>query len=557
MLHCAGILDDGVIEQMDWRKFKAVTDPKIAGGWILHQLAERHPVDHFILFSSILSLTGSAGQVNYTAGNAFLDGLAELRWARGLPCQNVNWGPWEDGGLATASGDVGRAIWKARGIGYIPPDAGMEVLDHLVHTHQPSAAVLLADWSRFLRQFSSPPDFYLELARDVGADKAQPRNDAADLRRRLEEAAPAGRREILVARVAAEVAGLLGIDGELDPNRLTADLGMDSLMSVNLLNRLERLLDRPLALTRLIQGPSVVELVDHLYPELQHATGTDAGEPEPGETPPSPRAPGPWLVPFHRKGKTALRLICFPFAGGGSAAFRRWERLIDPSIELVVAEPPGRLRRIEEAPIRHLGVLVDQVIQAIVADRDKPFAFFGHCLGGLALFEVGKRLLERYGLTPVHAFISGARPPHLVQSDGPFEEALLAALLAHEQYDCLAPLHKQSDEIFGLALRRFDIPETDQMLADPELRALLLPSIRADFDMTSQYHPPASFERWKVPFTCMAGEHDAYVSRDQMLEWSRYTASDFQLLVRPGAHFLMAESPEFVVGTINRELCAD
>ncbi|MBV8312886.1 MAG: SDR family NAD(P)-dependent oxidoreductase, partial [Planctomycetaceae bacterium] len=127
VFHCAGMLDDGILDQMNWDRFSAVTAPKMIGGWLLHRATLGDELDHFVLFSSILSLMGSPGQSNYTAANAFLDALAGHRQAAGLPAVTLNWGPWAESGLATASGNRGEAIWKTRGTRYIPPDHGIEV----------------------------------------------------------------------------------------------------------------------------------------------------------------------------------------------------------------------------------------------------------------------------------------------------------------------------------------------------------------------------------------------------------------------------------------------
>ncbi len=168
----AGLLDDGVLSQMDWDKFTRVTAPKIRGGWLLHHVTQTMELDFFVLSSSILSLTGSAGQANYTAGNAFLDALTQHRRTLGLPSMTINWGPWEDAGLATASGDRGKAIWQARGTQYIPAEDGMRVFDHLMQHPVDHAAVTITDWAIYLDQFADPPPFYAVLLRQVGVRRS-------------------------------------------------------------------------------------------------------------------------------------------------------------------------------------------------------------------------------------------------------------------------------------------------------------------------------------------------------------------------------------------------
>src|SRR5262249_44839267 len=122
VIHCAGVLQDGILEQMEWSRFTAVTAPKVRGTWLLHRYTRGCALDHFVVHSSLLSLTGSAGQGNYTAANAFLDAVVALRARAGQPALGINWGPWSEAGLGGAPGDprgVGGAGGRRR-----PPSPG-------------------------------------------------------------------------------------------------------------------------------------------------------------------------------------------------------------------------------------------------------------------------------------------------------------------------------------------------------------------------------------------------------------------------------------------------
>src|SRR5262249_58888434 len=110
-------------------------------------------LDHFVVFSAILGATGAAGQANYAAANAFVDALISGRRKQGLPALAINWGPWAESGLATISGEKGRAIWRSRGTEYIPPDIGRRALDLLVGSDAAHGAVTITKWRTFLQQF--------------------------------------------------------------------------------------------------------------------------------------------------------------------------------------------------------------------------------------------------------------------------------------------------------------------------------------------------------------------------------------------------------------------
>ena len=101
IIHAAGVLDDGVLSQQNWSRWETVLMPKVRGAWNLHQATRDLPLDFFVLYSSVASVLGSAGQSNYAAANAFLDGLAQHRQSLGLPALSVNWGPWAEEGMST------------------------------------------------------------------------------------------------------------------------------------------------------------------------------------------------------------------------------------------------------------------------------------------------------------------------------------------------------------------------------------------------------------------------------------------------------------------------
>jgi surfactin synthase thioesterase subunit/acyl carrier protein len=369
---------------------------------------------------------------------------------------------------------------------------------------------------------------------------------------------------MLLEFVRDQVMDELGFQDQIDPGQPLNELGLDSLMSVNVANRLESALAISVPVVKLIRGSSLDQLVDDVLPRLAGVGGGPpavAAEGAVARAAPEPSAPARtarpggdgWLVWPHPNPSARARLFCFPFAGAGAATYRAWTESLHPSLELVAVEPPGRGARIHEPAVNRLEPFLDALVPALQPYLDKPCAFFGHCLGGLTLFETARRVLEDSGDRLEHVFVSGTRPPHRVAAQGPFEEALLAHLLAQPAFDPFLPAHEQPDGVFAEFIRRFNIGATDELLNNAELRGLLLPSIRADFALAYHYRfrPPAP---WAVPITAFVGLDDPYVTREDALEWSRYSNVAFRLLMREGAHFLVAEDRAFIVDTINREL---
>jgi acyl transferase domain-containing protein/surfactin synthase thioesterase subunit/acyl carrier protein len=563
VVHCAGVVDDGIVGQLDWPKFTRATAPKLRGAWLLHRHTRDVELDFFVLYSSLLSLTGSAGQANYTAANAFLDALAAHRRQLGLPAMVVNWGPWADAGMAARGGERGAATWRARGTRFIAPDEGVAALGQLMGEGVEQAAVTFTDWTTYLRQFLERPPLYADLAR-ASAAAARPDVEAPWREAPTEERARAVR-DVVRQHVSEE----LGFDERIDPGVPLSDVGLDSLMAVNVANRLERALGIAVPLAKLIRGPSVTELVTELFPDLVDGHHGDARVLP--EAAPPPIAPGAgversrpgvaagitvgdgWLV-FPRPNPSATtRLFCFHYAGGGAATFRPWADTLDPSIELVAVDPPGRGARVDEAPLRTLDEFMTELIPRVAPYLDRPFALFGHCLGALTVLEAAHRFVPLARAPLAHLFVSGARPPHRLAHEGRFEETLLRKLLTYPEFDPLRPSHEQPDDVFAEVIRHFGIDASDGFLQNPELGRVILPAVRADFALALQ-HRTTPTPPWDAPLTCFIGLGDPYVSQADALEWGRYTRVAFQLRLRDTAHFLIVDDRDFIVDTVNREL---
>jgi acyl transferase domain-containing protein/surfactin synthase thioesterase subunit/acyl carrier protein len=561
VFHCAGMLDDGILDQMDWGRFSAVTAPKVKGSWLLHHATLKDELDYFVLFSSILSLIGSPGQSNYTAANAFLDALTEHRRAAGLPAVTVNWGPWAETGLATVSGRRGEAIWKSRGTRYIPPDRGIEVLERILRQGVGHAVVTITDWREFLQQFPTPVPLYENLAQAAGGWRSERRaRDPRTTRALIDAVEGVERRKRIVEFVRQEVAELLGLGASVDPRRPLGELGLDSLMSVSLVNKLEPALGVLVPMARMLKGPSVEELVRSIFPNLDdESTQEEAvsngsnGNCHTGELPGGIVPFSDWLVVTSPNPAATVRLFCFPFAGGGSAVYRLWNGRIAPSVEVIAVEPPGRLSRIDQKPVSDIEVFAAEAAKAMTPLLDKPYAVFGHCLGGLTMYETVRQLQRADQRLPIHMFVSGSRSPDLTDQEGPFERLLQDRLLTNRRYDPFLPIHEQPEDVFAEVLRLFRIDSTEQMLKNPELRALVLPVVRAEFAMASAYR----YRRqavWNFPITCFNGEDDLYVTHADILSWGRFTTSSFQVHIRQGEHFLLVDDADFLMRTINRAI---
>ncbi|MHB1132626.1 MAG: SDR family NAD(P)-dependent oxidoreductase [Chloroflexota bacterium] len=292
IIHAAGVLDDGVLLQQDWSRFLKVMAPKVEGGLHLHRLSQRMPLDFLVFFSSAAAIFGSPGQGNHAAASAFLDSLAYYRRACGLPALSVNWGPWAQAGAAVRHQVVERA--DTQGTGTIAPEQGLQALGRLMQSGATQTLVMPIQWPRFTQRYAqgkTPPLLADLSAEQTAGSAAKERSSQADWPRRLADAAPHKRRELLMAFVQEEAGRVLGVEPSgVRPNVPLSEMGLDSLMAVELRTRLGSSLGLPRSLpaTLVFDYPTVEAIVDYLFREaLSHlpAVPTAVRDPAPETAP--------------------------------------------------------------------------------------------------------------------------------------------------------------------------------------------------------------------------------------------------------------------------------
>ncbi len=292
VLHIAGVLDDGVLESLTGDGLDRVLAPKVDGAVHLHELTAHLDLAAFVMFSSVTATLGAPGQANYAAANAFLDGLAAYRRARGLPGTSLAWGRWTRAAGMAAELDESALIRMARaGLAELSEREGLELLDSALLADR--ALVLPVRFDGFaLRAQARDHMLPAVLADLVGA--AGPRRvsrDSNSLAERLAAASASERESVIMSTVRAEVAKVLGhaSPAAIGVQRPFKDLGFDSLMAVELRNRLGILSGRRLPTTLVFDYPTPEELAGFLSEELagvQRAAAV-AGVPTRAETAPS------------------------------------------------------------------------------------------------------------------------------------------------------------------------------------------------------------------------------------------------------------------------------
>jgi myxalamid-type polyketide synthase MxaD len=282
VFHCAGVIDDRLIVDMDADSVRRVAAPKAEGAVNLARLMEDEPLDFLLLFSSAGGLMGGIGQANYAAANAFLDGLAHSVRARGVPATSIDWGFWDGLGLATTQGGE-RVIAHMRKWGFLPlpPDRAVDVLDYVLgHEVGPQIAVLRIDWRRFHAQAGtagSGPLLDALVREEAGGDRGAAPARIRDELLALEPGPP--RRQRLQAFLRSCLAEVLGLDpAHIETETPLGSLGIDSFTAIELRNRLERSLGIQLSATLAWNYPTLAAMTSYLGGRIGLEPGPATGD---------------------------------------------------------------------------------------------------------------------------------------------------------------------------------------------------------------------------------------------------------------------------------------
>lgn len=271
--HLAGVLDDGLLPQLTPERFRTTLAPKAFGACHLHRLTENDDLEFFIVYSSVSAVLGSPGQANYATANALLDGLVAWRRAQGLPATGVNFGPWAKGGMAASH--AARANLGAQGLISLDPGAALNALGEVIGHGTGQATVLKANWQRAAKMLGGSRPAILDHVLP-SATTATPGD--SELLRQLHEIPEAQRADFITEFLQREVQQFLRLAQPPAATSRFLDLGTDSLMAVELRNRLYNQFGGAFTIsaTAVFDYPTIRSLAEYLaeqLPELDAASG--------------------------------------------------------------------------------------------------------------------------------------------------------------------------------------------------------------------------------------------------------------------------------------------
>ncbi|MFV2114048.1 thioesterase II family protein [Micromonospora sp. LOL_025] len=230
---------------------------------------------------------------------------------------------------------------------------------------------------------------------------------------------------------------------------------------------------------------------------------------------------------------TVTSLLCFPYAGAGASVYQPWQRVAPPDLEILPVQLPGREKRFVEEPYRRMEQAVDGLLDEVlelVAGRDRV-ALFGHSMGAVLAYEMAGRLAQAAGVRLAHLFVSGSPDPWSGRDH-------TAADLPDDEFVA------RVEEFAGY---------THPALADPDMRELLLPTLRADVELHEGYRPGGD-KRLDVPVTALRGADDTLVAASALAGWDRVTSAGFASLTVEGGHMYLADDPAELLALVRRRL---
>jgi phthiocerol/phenolphthiocerol synthesis type-I polyketide synthase C len=277
IIHAAAVIDDGLARNLTEDQLRRVMEPKIQGALNLHELSLDKQLDCFVLYSSVTTLFGNPGQSNYVAGNLWLEALAAARRQQGLPATCINWGAIDDVGFLARNEKIKDALENRVGGAALLSAVALAELDGILQSHSPTIGIMAFDWrnlSSFLPAAKSPK--FRELAIHTSNADHHDEHDT-DIKQMLAELSDEALKATFIEMLKEELSQILLVNKDkIDAEHSMYDMGLDSLMGVELMIAIETRFRVQIPVMALSEAPSLSKLADRLILHLRGDTDNDA-----------------------------------------------------------------------------------------------------------------------------------------------------------------------------------------------------------------------------------------------------------------------------------------
>lgn len=571
IIHTAGISGEKQgIESFSMKNLQSVFAPKVRGSWNLHDLTNEKKLDFFVCFSSDAAIWGSKEFSAYSAANAFLDAFVYYRRGLNLPALSINWGFWDGKNMAEEE----NLILQKMGYKPMSPVKALSAMEYFIQEGIIRGTIAERDWQVFRKLCVVRGQSSLIEEIEIPEDKIEENKPkkSKDFIQQLQEINPEEREEYIVTFIKNVISNIIGIPkDQLIVEQTLNSMGLDSLMAIEVRNKLNNI-GVSIALANLIEGITINQLTREVSRQIQEkdllssAVTINIKEKQISKESQPPKSlvvsqntavtaksemiaidNKAWVIFPKPNPEAKMRLICFTYAGGGPVVYYPWSQMLSPDIELGVIQLPGRSARIQEQPFKRMEKLVDALTPGIIPYLDKPFVFFGHCLGCLIMFEVVHKLKLEYGLSPQKLFVSGSRAPQFCTPEYHLMDKLQFSP------DPTKFVQDLSEAKFLEVLQDLNFDTSKALFEDAEMRQLLLPMVRADFELhnTYNYSPKPPLD---IPIIAIGGRVDPYVTSEYLLGWREQTKAGFEVFICPGDHYFIERQRTYLTEIVVKNI---
>ncbi|MFG0264996.1 MAG: SDR family NAD(P)-dependent oxidoreductase [Rhodopirellula sp. JB055] len=553
--HAAGVLQDGLLMDMTAEQLLVPMSPKVQGGWNLHVATKDLPIETFVLFSSIAACLGSPGQANYAAANSFLDALAEYRRGKGLPATSIAWGPWAESGMA-ATEDRSSQL-ESRGMRLLPAEACLQTMQELIEAGDHYVAVMDVDWPAMTTSMRRNRPFFVEFADSSQADAGSIVDQVDhEFRAQLAGISDDERTDRLRHYFASELARLMGWEAEqIDVKQKLSELGMDSLIAMELKNNLEQRLAITIPMSALVESPSINSLVGHVVSQFAEEDGIIKTANETPAQKANDRTA--LIVPLKADGNRSPWLCIHPL-GGSTACYSDFSKQVDedqPVFALVgggsdgVSEPPTSLDAMME---EYVGIVQEQF-------ADRELRLIGWSAGGVFALELARRL-EKIGREDVTVTLLDTPLPSIYRNVDPNDDVqFVADLIQFSNAFSGTDMHLSTEElrearttgkIWERVLEEAQRAGVLSQSASPEMVRKLIDTSRQHVQFIKSYEvdPASPSVQLILPVQTTALEGSSGERWTDHLDWASLLDKDVVVEQTNGDHFTM------LIGEHAREL---
>lgn len=515
VIHAAGVNWFSKIMQLDREQFLETLKIKTTASWTLHRLTAHRDLDCFILFSSVSALWGSVDLSHYTAANHFMDILSHYRHALGLVSSSINWGPWADVGMSAAQRE--KEVLEKLGFTLLPPRAALAAMDMVLAEKLTISLIADVDWHKFrlFSDFSLQPSLFRQLVHaDINEKRSMPGMSAL-----IRSSEPEKARAMIEDAVRTELRMVMLIESMegIHAEQRFNFLGMDSLMAITFVVRLEEYFDYKLPSTLVYNYPTIRAVCEYLFEMIYH--GGEAGNKNSTEGikgPSTKMAASNRILLKESLTPEKVTLFCFPCAGSGASSYASWANHFNGNIDIIGLQPPGREDRSDETPFTRIEDIVKELLLQHI-DTDGDFYFFGHSLGALVAYEFYKTLKLNNRKLPSKIFLCGCGLP--LEASGSNIH------------------HLEGDEFIEAVAGTYG----EQQLSSGRRNALQHNSklLKHDIAVLENYQP--QLVSIDVPLVVICGIEDRLAPPEEVEKWKQLVTTEFQIFSIQAGHDLVKD----------------